>query len=88
LPVPNIPSCIISTCQHRKRFDAGAICEPWFTGSREICELWKNVNHKSKFTEKMCELGSQKFGSRILFISHIFFFSNTCEPSLCELSWL
>ena len=23
---------------------AWAICEPWFTGSRDFCELWKNVN--------------------------------------------
>ncbi len=35
----------------------------------KFCELWKNVNHKSKFTEKLCELGSQKFGSRSLFIN-------------------
>ena len=28
------------------------ICEPWFSGSRDLCELWKYVNHKSKFTEK------------------------------------
>ena len=27
-------------------FSAGVICEPWFTGYREICELQKNVNHK------------------------------------------
>ena len=45
------------------------ICEPWFTGSLEICELRKNVNHNSKFTGKMRELGSQnlssqKFGSQ------------------------
>ena len=33
-------------------------------GSPEICELWKNVNHNTKFTEKMCELGSHKFGSQ------------------------
>jgi hypothetical protein len=25
---------------------AGVICEPWFTGSPEICELKKNLNHK------------------------------------------
>jgi hypothetical protein len=41
-------------------FGAGVICEPWFTGSPEICELRKNVNHNSKFTGKMCEIGSQK----------------------------
>ena len=39
---------------------AWVICEPWFTGSRDLCELWKYVNHKSKFTEKSCEPGSQK----------------------------
>ena len=27
-------------------FGAWVICEPWFTGSREICELWKIVNLK------------------------------------------
>ena len=43
---------------------AWVICEPWFTGSRDLCELWKYVNHKSKFTEKSCEPGSQKFGSQ------------------------
>jgi len=67
-----------------KNYGAGVICEPWFTGSLEICELRKNVNHNSKFTEKMCELGSQKlssqnfgsqkfgsqkFGSRALFVN-------------------
>ena len=57
-----------------KFIGAGVICEPWFTGSPEICELWKNVNHNTKFTEKMCELGShkfgsQKFGSRALFVN-------------------
>jgi hypothetical protein len=34
------------------------------------------VNHKPKFTEKSCELGPQKFGSRI--ISN--FYSNNREP--------
>ena len=48
---------------------AWVICEPWFTGTREICELWKNRNHKSKFTEKASELGSHKFGSRTFFIN-------------------
>ena len=62
-----------------KFIGAGVICEPWFTGSPEICELRKNVNHNSKFTGKMCELGSQKlssqnfgtqkFGSRTLFVN-------------------
>jgi hypothetical protein len=28
------------------KLGAGVICEPWFTGSPEICELEKNVNHK------------------------------------------
>ena len=84
---------IPGTCFYRKKFGAEVIFEPWFTGSREICELWKNVNHKSKFTEKMCELGSQKFGSRTLFnninnINNIFFYSNKCEPNLCELFML
>ena len=43
---------------------AWVICEPWFTGSRDFCELWKYVNHKSKFIEKSCAPGSQKFGSQ------------------------
>ena len=43
---------------------AWVICEPWFTGSRDLCELWKYANHKSKSTEKSCEPGSQKFGSQ------------------------
>ena len=34
---------------------------------RDLCELWKYVNHKSQFTEKSCEPGSQKFGSRTIF---------------------
>ena len=46
------------------RNGAWVICEPWFTGSRDLCELWKYVNHKSKFTEKSCEPGLQKFGSQ------------------------
>ena len=33
-------------------------------GSLEICELRENVNHNSKLTEKMCELGSQKLSSQ------------------------
>ena len=37
---------------------AWVICEP--------CDLCKYVNHKSKFTESSCELGSQKFGLQIL----------------------
>ena len=45
---------------------AWVICEPRFTGSREICELWKNVNLKSKFTGKSREPGSHKFGSHKL----------------------
>ncbi len=49
-----------------KKIGAWVICEPWFTGSRYFCELWKYVNHKSKFTEKSCEPGSQKFGSLLL----------------------
>ena len=41
-----------------------------FTGSREICELWENVNHKSKFTEKSREPGSHKLGSRTIFLNN------------------
>ena len=52
---------------------AWVICEPWFTGSRDLCELWKYVNHKSKFTEK--------FGSRTFFK---FFYSNNREPNFSE----
>jgi hypothetical protein len=57
-----------------KNIGAGVNCEPWFTGSPEICELRKNVNHNSKFARKMSELGSQKlssqnFGSRTLFVN-------------------
>ena len=44
---------------------AWAICEPWFTDSRDFCELRKYVNHKSKLNEKSCELGSLKFGSQV-----------------------
>ena len=40
---------------------AWVICEPRFTGSREICELWKSVNLKSKFTGKSREPSSHKF---------------------------
>ena len=32
-----------------KNMDASVECEPWFTGSREKCELDKNVNHKIFF---------------------------------------
>ena len=49
------------------------------------------VNHKSKFTEKSFELGSQKNGLRTIFN---FFYSNNrelnfrepifCEPDFCE----
>ena len=49
-----------------KHVGAWVICEPRFTGSREICELWKNVNLKSKFTGKSREPGSHKFGSHKL----------------------
>ena len=72
-------------------FGAWVICEPWFIGSRDLCELWKYMNHKSKFTEKSCEpgsqksgsqkFGSQKFGSRTIFK---FFYSNNREPNFCE----
>ena len=53
---------------------------------RDLCELLKYVNHKSKFTEKSCEpgsqkFGSQKFGSRTIFK---FFYSNNREPNFCE----
>ncbi len=33
---------------------------PNYLGAGVICELRKNVNHNSKFTGKICELGSQK----------------------------
>ncbi len=36
------------------------------------------VNDKSKFTEKSCEPGSQKYGSRSIFK---FFYSNNREPN-------
>ena len=39
------------------------------------------MNHKSKFTEKSCEPGSQKFGSRTIFE---FFYSNNREPNFFE----
>ena len=29
-----------------KHFGAWVICEPWFIGSRDLCELWKYVNHE------------------------------------------
>ena len=54
------------------------MCEPRFTGLREICELCKNVNLKSKFTEKSCEPGSHKFGTQVMwiFLSFTFFQSS------------
>jgi hypothetical protein len=58
----------------RRKIGAGVICEP-FSVSRKNCELLKNVNHKSKFTEKMCELGTHEFSSRILFLNKFFFYS-------------
>ena len=58
-----------------KILGAWVICEPRFTGSREICELWKNVNLRSKFTGKSREPGSHKFGLCE---------PNKCEPNLCE----
>jgi hypothetical protein len=30
---------------NRSIFGAWVICEPWFTGSRDFCELCKYVNH-------------------------------------------
>jgi hypothetical protein len=70
---------ILCKNKFERNFGAGVICEPWFTGSPEICELRKNVNLNSKFTGKMSELGSQKlssqkfgsqkFGSRTLFVN-------------------
>ena len=45
---------------------AWVICESRFTGSRELCELWENVNLKSKFTGKSRDLGSHKLGSHKL----------------------
>ena len=30
------------------KFVAEVICEPWFTGKSEMCQLWKNVNCKSR----------------------------------------
>ena len=38
----------ISVKYYSKDFPSVAwvICEPRFTGSREICELWENVNLK------------------------------------------
>ena len=42
-------------------FGAWVICGTWFTGSREICELWKDVNLKSKFTEKTCDKYKRKY---------------------------
>ncbi len=32
-----------------KKIGAWVICEPRFTSSREICELWENVNHKKGY---------------------------------------
>ncbi len=67
-----------SKCIYLISKGAWVICEPWFTGSRDLCELWKYVNQKSKFTEKSCEPDIQKFGSRT------FFYSNNREPNFCE----
>ena len=53
---------IEKTLIHICTLGAWVICEPRFAGSREICELLTNVNHKSKFTEKPREPGSLKFG--------------------------
>ena len=79
---------------------AWVICEPWFTGSRDLCELWKYVYQNSKYTEKSCESGSQKFGSqkfgsqnsgsqkfgsRTIFK---FFYSNSREPNFCVTNFL
>ena len=65
---------------------AWVICEPCFTGSRDLCELWKYANHKSKSTEKSCEPGSQKFGSQKSGsrTNFKFFYSNNREPNVCE----
>ena len=35
----------------RMKYGASVECEPWFTGSREKCELDKNVNHKIFFSK-------------------------------------
>ena len=50
--------------------------EPMFTGLRDICELWKMWTLKQNSGEKMCEVGSQKFGSRNLFINIVNFSYN------------
>jgi hypothetical protein len=33
-------------------FGAWVICETWFTGSRDFCELWKHVNHTYHYSRK------------------------------------
>ena len=35
---------VMSTWQTKNK-GACVICEPWLTGSRDLCELWKYVNH-------------------------------------------
>ena len=46
--------------KNRIHFGATVGCEPWFTGSREICELGKNVNHK-KITKKKFRTGELNY---------------------------
>ena len=57
-----------------KILGALVICIPRFTGSREICELWKDVSHKSKFTEKLSEPGSHYLVSHNLGSHNITYF--------------
>jgi hypothetical protein len=35
----------VNSLDLHKIIDAWVICEPWFIGSLEICELWRNVKH-------------------------------------------
>jgi hypothetical protein len=49
-------------------------CEPWFTGSREKCELGNNVNHKN----------IDKKNSRTGPVNQIMKTKHTREPNLCE----
>ncbi len=63
---------IIILTLNKGKLDAWVIFEARFTGLREICEIWRNVNLVSNLTEKWCEPGLHKLGSHKLGLLTLF----------------
>ena len=46
----------------RVKIGAWVICEPWFTGSRDLYEPWKYVNHKKIWVSLKDGIPARNYG--------------------------